>query len=341
MKRSEKMTKQITSSPSTQKISDLYPKIQSQPPTLILQPDFQRRFVWNKKHKEKFIDTILKGLPVPEIYIAQSGVDLKTISTQHVVVDGQQRLRTIVQYIENSEDFGQIVPSYKDLSTDQQRDFLSYDMVVRNLGDLDSDTIKEVFKRINSTQFSLNQIELQNALYDGDFITTAMEILAAIGEDKFPFLNEANISRMEDLHFILLIMATIENKGYFKTSDQIEKYIKEFNDTYPGAKTIKEKMLRIFNLIESLKLADDSIWYRKSNFFTLFVELFNYGKKIDPSKLKDLLDTFENAVLANKKIGTPTNDYQTYYSYMWSGTNSRVARVSRSEIFNKYILSKL
>ncbi|MFA4859645.1 DUF262 domain-containing protein [Methanoregula sp.] len=335
------MVKQITSSPSTQKISDLYPKIQNQPPTLILQPDFQRRLVWNKRHKEKFIDTILQGLPVPEIYIAQSGIDLETIATQHVVVDGQQRLRTIVQYIENSDDFGKLVPKYKDLPPEQQREFLSYDVVVRNLGDLDSDTIRDVFKRINSTQFSLNQIELHNAVYDGDFITTAMEILTEIGDGRFPFLNEANISRMEDLHFILLIMATIENKGYFKMSDMIEKCIIEYNDTYPGAKTIKEKFIKIFEIIEGLKLADDSIWYRKSNFFTLFVELFNYGKKINIDKLKQKLEKFEEDVLINKKISGPANDYQTYYSYLWSGTNSRVARVSRSEIFNKLILSKI
>jgi len=335
------MAKQITSSPSTQKISDLYPKIQNQPPTLILQPDFQRRLVWNKKHKEKFIDTILKGLPVPEIYIAQSGIDLETIATQHVVVDGQQRLRTIVQYIENSSDFGHLVPKYKDLPKEQQREFLSYDMVVRNLGDLDSDTIRDVFKRINSTQFSLNQIELHNAVYDGEFITTAMDILLKIGKDKFPFLNEANISRMEDLHFILLIMATIENKGYFKMSDLIERYIIEFNDTYPGAKTIKERFINIFATIEKLSLADDSIWYRKSNFFTLFVEIFNYNKKFDINKLKQNLESFEDQVLINKKISSPANDYQKYYSYMWSGTNSRVARVSRSDIFKKYVLTKI
>ena len=335
------MVKQIRSSPSTQKISDLYPKIQSSNPTLILQPDFQRRFVWNKKHKEKFIDTILKGLPVPEIYIAQSGIDLETIATQHVVVDGQQRLRTIVQYIENSTDFGNLVPMYKNLPKEEQRDFLSYDMVVRNLGDLDPDSIKDVFKRINSTQFSLNQIELHNAIYDGEFITTAMEILSKIGGEKFPFLNEANISRMEDLHFILLIMATVENKGYFKMSDQIERYIVEFNDVYPGANTIKERFWYILDIIEKLTLADDSIWFRKSNFFTLFVELFNHSKKIDIAKLKKNLETFEDQVFASKKVGSPSSVYTLYYSYMWSGTNSRVARVSRSDIFKQYVLASV
>lgn len=59
------MSKQITTSPSNKKISSIYKEIKRE--NLILQPDFQRRFVWNNKHKEKFIDTILKGYPVPEI----------------------------------------------------------------------------------------------------------------------------------------------------------------------------------------------------------------------------------------------------------------------------------
>ena len=63
------MSKQITTSPSNRKISALYKDIKRE--NLILQPDFQRRFVWNNKHKEKFIDTILEGYPVPEIYVAQ------------------------------------------------------------------------------------------------------------------------------------------------------------------------------------------------------------------------------------------------------------------------------
>ena len=68
------MAKQIPSTPSNKKISELYKRIKEK--TLILQPDFQRKFVWSSSHKESFIDTILQGLPFPEIYTAQSGIDI-------------------------------------------------------------------------------------------------------------------------------------------------------------------------------------------------------------------------------------------------------------------------
>ena len=151
------MSKQITTSPSNRKISALYKDIKRE--NLILQPDFQRRFVWNNKHKEKFIDTILEGYPVPEIYVAQRGIDIETIESEEVVVDGQQRLHTIVEYIDEPEEstvFGNIVKKYRNLSKDEKEDFLNYTLLIRDLGDISPENIKEVFKRINSTQYALN-----------------------------------------------------------------------------------------------------------------------------------------------------------------------------------------
>lgn len=65
------MSKQITTSPSNKKISALYKDIKRE--NLILQPDFQRRFVWNNKHKEKFIDTILKGFLCQKFMLHKEG----------------------------------------------------------------------------------------------------------------------------------------------------------------------------------------------------------------------------------------------------------------------------
>ena len=90
-----------------------------------------------------------------------------------------------------------------------------------------------------------------------------------------------------------------------------------------------------FEFIKNLDLAEDSIWYRKSNFFTLFIELL----KIDinkPDVLKENLIAFENEVLNNRGKSRDTNDYSLYYSCMYTGTNNRTSRITRSELFIKY-----
>lgn len=333
------MAKQIPSTPSNKKISELYKRVKEK--TLVLQPDFQRKFVWTSSHKESFIDTILQGLPFPEIYTAQSGIDIEKIETQEVVVDGQQRLSTIVQYIDENVDskiFGKNIPKFKQLSIESQKDFLNYNVVIRDLEDISSEVIREVFKRINQTKFNLLQIEIQNAIYDGEFINEAKSILEKIDIKHIPIFSDSEMSRMSDLHFLLLVMTTLELGGYFTRDSEIEKMIIENNDFYPNKNIISSKVINTLKTIKKLELSPDSIWYRKSNFFTLVIETSN--KNIDNLlKFKASLLEFENNILKNKYEPKETNQFSFYYSYMYTGTNSRQARVIRADIFNENIIT--
>lgn len=330
------MAKQINSSPTKESISNLVGKIKRG--ELIIQPEFQRKFVWTPKHMEAFIKTILDGFPFPEIYISQKGIDIETLTTQNVVVDGQQRLTTIMKYIDGDGNFEKRIKKFKDLSPEDVKDFLNYDITIRDLKDVDRDTIIEIFSRINSTKFTLNSIEINNALYDGEFITTAKNIMEYLETHGFRFeiLSDIEISRMADLQFILLVMSTIEEEGYFAANNAIEKYISMFNDEYPNSEgittTITDKLLEISNS----QLANDSIWFRKSNFFTLLIESILNNININDSLSK--LNDFGDAVVANKSESTQENEFAKYYSYMYTGTNSRQARVIRSEIFRRHIL---
>lgn len=329
------MAKQIPSSPSNKRISEIYRRIKDG--SLIPQPEFQRKFVWTKDHKEDFIDTILQGLPFPEIYIAQTGIDMQKIVSTEVVVDGQQRLSTIVQYIDEkdkSEEFGKKVKLFGSLTQNEQEDFVNYTVVVRDLGDIEGELTREIFKRINRTKFNLEQIEIQNAVYDGEFISLAKEILNNIDKSHIPIFSESELTRMADLHFILLVMSTIENEGYFPFDKEIERYVQSFNNEYSGYEKMRTMVLSSFQTILNMQFPDDSIWYRKSNFFTLVIEtIFQKFNESIKSKLVD----FENLILENKNEPKDSNVFSRYYSYMFTGTNSRQARVTRSEILNAYI----
>lgn len=324
---------QIPSSPSTKKISDLIGMIKRG--DLILQPDFQRKLVWSIRHKESFIDTILKGFPFPEIYIAQSGIDLETFQAQQVVVDGQQRLSTIISYI-NGELPCKKILHYSALDNQQKAAFLNYDVVVRDLKDASSDTIKEVFRRINLTQYRLNDIEINNAIYEGEFISTAKDILNHLDNGSFPLFSDNELNRMGDLNYILMIMATLEEGGYFAGNTMTGEYIIKYDDSYKNAETMKDKILNLFHVIKTFNLDTDSMWYRKSNFFTMFVELSKVSQIPDDIVAK--IHSFEDEVLANK--GNEENDFGKYYSVMYTGTNSRGARIKRADIFCKYCLAK-
>ena len=291
--------------------------------------------MWTHEHQEDFIDTILKGLPFPEIYTCQGDIDIKNLKTVQHVIDGQQRLTTIRNYINgNFKNPLKKVKPYESLSDNETKDFLGYQIVVRDIGAVDDDTVREIFRRINLTKFKLEDIELHNAIYNGHFITTAKEILDNINISEFSVFRESEFTRMADLHFILLVMATIENEGYFSRDKEIETYIAKYNDEYKNYSHMKALLIKIFAIISDLKLEDDSIWFRKSNFYTLVIEMaknnFNY-----PENLRKRLTDLELKIREGKN---KENEFGEYYKYMYSGTHNRISRVKRGEIFKKYVL---
>ncbi|EEW0666027.1 DUF262 domain-containing protein [Escherichia coli] len=327
------MSIQIRPSVTNPTIADIYTEISDG--RLILKPDFQRKFVWTHEHQEAFIDTILKGLPFPEIYVCEGELDIKKLRTTKLVIDGQQRLTTIRNYIDGkSEKPFTNIPAFDSLDSQQKNDFVKYQLVVRDLGQIDDATTREIFRRINLTKFKLDDIEIHNAVYDGHFISAAKDILNHVSFEDYGVLKESELTRMADLYFILLIMTTLENGGYFAQDREIEPIVAKYNDEYPNKKHMISQIIKVFAIIKDLDLPADSMWFRKSNFLTITVELAKNINKI-PNDLRERLIKFENNVMENK-LNTES-PYYKYYSYMFQGTHSRSARVTRGEQFEEEI----
>lgn len=337
----------VNSTATNQKILSLYKMMQSG--MLILKPFFQRNLVWNDKNKEDFIDTILKGYPFPEVYFADGEIDIETMEKKIWVVDGQQRLQTIYDYIKGDENLKlKKVKRYSELSDDEKRLLLDYIVVIRDLGKLSEDEIKEIFKRINSTKYVLDSIEINNALYQGEYISTAKEILNMKMLDRFDVFSDSDISKMEDLEFIILIMTTLEIGGYFNRDKEVEEFIKKYDNEYPGKEKIKDIVKRTLDIISNLDLNPDTIWYKKSALFTLVIELckVNIYDRIENGDLKyedlkNLLVNFEESILENKNKSKDTNQYANFYNYIYQGTASRTGRVRRGEILRNELLKIL
>ena len=79
---------------SDRRIGDLINEINEG--KLKLRPPFQRRLVWTNVVKEKFLETVLKGYPFPEIFVATGELDRQTTRRVNLLVDGQQRVTTLV-----------------------------------------------------------------------------------------------------------------------------------------------------------------------------------------------------------------------------------------------------
>lgn len=327
------MPNQIAPSVTNPTIADIYDSIDST--KLILRPDFQRKFVWTREHQEQFIDTILNGLPFPEIYTCKGETDVQKLRTTQNVIDGQQRLTTIKNYIEGvqAEQYKKIKP-FGDLSEAERRAFLEYKVVIRDIGFVDETTIREIFRRINLTKFQLENVEIQNAIYDGAYIATAKKILESVDLSEYGVFKESEFTRMADLGFILLVMSTIDNDGYFTYDKDVESFVAKFNDEYPRSQEMAALLVSTFKTISVLGLEPDSVWFRKSSFYTFVVELAKNRNEV-PVDFKARLDDLGQKIMSGK---SSNDDFGTYYKFMYSGTQNRSSRVKRGEIFRKYAL---
>ena len=148
---------------------------------LALNPFFQRRAVWSDNAKSYLMDTIIRGKPIPKIFIRQK-VNVTTKTTMREVVDGQQRLRTILSFIKDglvisrrqNRDCGG--RHFSQLPEDIQAQVLSYEISVDLLINLPDSEILNIFSRLNSYAVILNEQEKINATHFGEFKLLADEI---------------------------------------------------------------------------------------------------------------------------------------------------------------------
>lgn len=140
---------------------------------LVLNPHFQRRSVWDPQARTLLIDSILRRMPVPKIYM-RTKLDVRTKRSIREVVDGQQRLRAILGFARGefaltrrAQEFSG--KKYEDLDESLQEEFLSYPLAVDSLVNASDTDVLEVFARLNSYTVTLVPAEKRHAKFQGDF----------------------------------------------------------------------------------------------------------------------------------------------------------------------------
>lgn len=140
---------------------------------LSLNPYFQRRSVWTQPARVYLIDTMLRRLSMPKFYL-RTTIDLRSQQAVREVVDGQQRLRAILEFADDkfalTSRAGDLAGlRYSTLDEDQQERFLSYTLSVEQLLNATDSDVLEVFARLNSYTTTLNPAERRHAEFQGPF----------------------------------------------------------------------------------------------------------------------------------------------------------------------------
>jgi len=105
---------------------------------------------WSAHEKHELIRTVLAWRPMPEIYIITGDVNLATARYTEIVVDGKQRLLTLLAYISGNLALPDDIPPYQALEAQAQLDFREYVVVVRDLGRITLDEAHSILARFQT-----------------------------------------------------------------------------------------------------------------------------------------------------------------------------------------------
>lgn len=313
---------------------------------LIPRPDFQRQLVWSNRDKNAFLDTVLRGYPFPEIYIAVGEVDLATAAGVELLVDGQQRITTLHQYFHASPalKLSPVIPAYTDLSPDEKTAFLNYDVAVRNLGIISHDEIIEVFRRINATSYALNAMEIHNARYRGPLMQVADKISTDEFFSKHRSFSSQEMRRKRDVVYALTILISMMST-YFHRDDEIETYLQQYNDEFPQENEIVGRFTLTRDFIEQAELNPKSRAWKKTDLLVLFGELDRLltKERVDllPRLVGPRVNSFYDRVERELRDPTGDDDLQAYIRTTLQATNDRASRLNRGRVLRKAILGEI
>jgi len=333
--------------------------------TLFADPNYQRRKVWTLQDKVRLIETILLEFVMPEVFfwIADRNPEDGTAKTH--IVDGQQRINAITEYIngefalEEKYLLDDLIKEkcgkkyFKELSNEDKNIIWSYPI---SYVDIDSscslEDIKQMFFRLNLTNYSLNMQEKRNSIDSvfGDkcFALSNMDFW----KTKRVFSSN-DAKRMKDVEYCCSIYILSKEGIVDQTNGKkINDYYDDYKDEFDEDNSLNTRITSAMDIIESLTdKSTISFISKKAQMYTMFSVAF---KMIDDNveinnsifeKFKQFVITynnFRNEFVFNNKDNELSHLYENIKKYKLAsseGINKISNRMIRFEILYKMCIN--
>jgi len=248
--------------------------------TFNINPAFQRRDAWNDIKKSRFIESLIFGLPVPQIVLAED----KTQRGKYLVVDGKQRLLTLFSFFSEDRDEkfelkglnaskinGCDVKSLENRHPELYDNLLNQSIrsiIIKNWST--ENLLYTIFFRLNSGSLPLSPQELRKALKPGEFLKKIDFYCTESAGIKFLFGDNVPDPRMRDmdliLRFIVMTRFVTDYKGNYKNA--VDTVCDYFNSNWLKRERMALESLELFeSTIEIARkiFGDEEVFRRKSS----------------------------------------------------------------------------
>jgi Protein of unknown function DUF262. len=327
---------------------------------LELTPKFQRRSVWSDNARSFLMDTIIRGKPIPKVFIRQK-LNPKTKKSLREVVDGQQRLKTILSFLKDgfqiskkhNQEFGGLY--FSELNEDIQSNILNYEVSVDLLVNLPDEEVLDVFSRINSYAVTLNTPEKINANHFGPFKLISNEL----AHKYYNFwisnkiLSEQNVLRMEDIYLVSdIIIAMVEG---IQTKKKINHYYDIYEkDFLYDTVIIQEQFNTVMSIINKLfpEGLKNSNFNRIHLFYSLFTTIYHLKytlqgidipsrgiEEVSIAKLSTILESVD-IIFSVEDVRTLNTSEERFLQDSRRATTDKSVRIRRTQFLLELIEEK-
>lgn len=235
-----------------------------------MSPDYQRQSVWGDEQQSLLIDSILKNIPIPPIFLREI-ID-ENGKTKYEVIDGKQRLTSIIKFIDgklsttddandplHNSDLAGV--SFEELRNnpelkDSLYDFWGYPIPIEYIKTKDDSIIDRIFDRLNRSGEKLNGQELRNANY---YNSKLIQLSYKLSKGKYwkKALEITDKKRMEDIQLISeFLFLLIEDRDIASSDAELDKLYKKYarNTKDISWGEIESKFKEITNFIIDLDI---------------------------------------------------------------------------------------
>jgi hypothetical protein len=330
-------------SPTTKDIGLLHQLFKNN--QLTLAAEFQRNSVWPGPAKAYLIDTILNDRPIPLLFF-QRATSPQTGRPTYTVIDGQQRLRAIFEFLDDRyrlaegprgskyshRRFSELEPQFQDQIN-------NYDLIIQELSGYSDDDIRDMFVRINRYVVQLSPQEMRHAKGSGRF----HDFVERLGQANFwrnhNVFSPKMLRRMRAVEFVAeLTILLIEGPQDKKSS--VDLYYGRYQHKFSAARRIESRLKNYLRWIVRALPDLSATRYRKPvDLYSLVGALdlaSDQGRqlsRLSPSTAGPRLLAFEKKT----RMKEPTGDAARYVAAASRQTDNLTPRTTRIEILDRLV----
>lgn len=332
--------KQIYSKPKDRTCGEIVSRISKR--LINIQPDFQRNFVWDLEKQQRLIETLIISdgclNPIYSIVEYSSGKAIEE------VIDGQQRLTTIHNYMNNKFTLKKFYFRQVDVAKAEMYEKEFSGKYFKDLTEIGKNIIREatfpfitvtsdcdhnvkyyLFSQLNQGSVNLRPQEIRNCIYRGSF-NDGLHLLANHPVIHRIFTNARGNkpNRMESEEFLLTLCYLLEDRdGFNSGSFKLNKFMHQFkNAEISKIKEWNQRIIQIFELIDKTLHADYP--FRKS----IVIDGKGSSQRIMKGVFLTLFDLFDRCIQNGIDVQILENMLyeELYYAYY---LNERFASILR------------